>query len=572
MNRTRLKIVGQSGSGLLTVGDLTAQMLESIGFFVCSDREYPSLIKGGYSCYTINFAEEPIQSLSEEADIMVAIDKPSLLGYHSQLKKQGILFSSFEINKAMGEVCEFIEHNEIQTTSIPCSDIAKEHGGTKMMTNIILLGALAKAVNRDYKHIETKVYKKFEKKTAIVDLVMKCLRGGYEYPKTKIEIPHPKENPNTKLINGNQALTLGAIHAGCQIYCAYPMSPASSILAHMAQYEPKTKMIVKQVEDEITAAQMALGAMSVGTRAFTATSGGGFDLMTETLSVAGIMESPFVVGIVQRPGPGTGLPTWTAQGDLNLAIHAGHGEYPRIVIGCSTPEKTFELIQHAFNKAEQYQVPVLVLSEKVIAESKITIPPLKEKTIPIERGLISDEERKHIKGHDRYKITESGVSPRWLPGQSDEYYYANGDEHGTKGELDESAHAGEMYEKRMRKLQTIKNDLPEPTIYGPETADISFIGWGSSLNIMLDIQKLYPEKTINYLHYDYVWPVKEKKAIKFFEQNKNVHLIENNYNGQFGAIIEAETHHTFKDKLLKWNGRPFFLEDLQTYIGKHLQQ
>lgn len=570
MKRTRLKIIGQSGSGLLTVGDLTAQMLESIGFFVCSDREYPSLIKGGYSCYTINFGEEPIYSLSEEADIMIAIDKPSLLAYHSQLKKGGLLFSSFEITKSITEVSEFIEKNNIQTNFIPCSDIAKEHGGTKMMTNIILLGALAKGINREYEHIEKKVHKKFEKKTAIVELVMKCLRGGYEYPETQIALNHPEKNPETKLVDGNHALTLGAIHAGCQIYCAYPMSPASSILSYMSKYAPKTEMIVKQVEDEMTAAQMALGAMTAGTRAFTATSGGGFDLMTETLSLSGIIESPFVIVIVQRPGPGTGLPTWTAQGDLHLAINAGHGEYPRIVIGVANPQNAFELIQEAFNKAEKYQVPVLVLSEKVIAESKMTIPPFEQETIPIERGLISDEERKSIQGSDRYKITESGVSPRWLPGQTDEYYFANGDEHGPRGELDESAHAGEMYEKRMRKLETIENDLPEPKVYGPKNADISFIGWGSSLNIMLDIQKEYPDKKINYLHYDYVWPIKKEEAINFFEQNKNVHLIENNYNGQFGTLIEAKTHRNFKDKLLKWNGRPFFLEDVKNYIEKHI--
>jgi 2-oxoglutarate ferredoxin oxidoreductase subunit alpha len=398
------------------------------------------------------------------------------------------------------------------------------------------------------------------------------LHAGYEVGEIGFHVDTPQQKTDMKLLNGNHALALGALHGGVQFYAGYPMSPSSSILGYMAQFGPKAGVVVRQVEDEITAAQMVLGACAAGTRSLTATSGGGFDLMTETLSLAGILEVPFVSIIAQRPGPATGLPTWTAQGDLDLAIHAGHGEFPRIVIGVSNPTDAFRLIQEALNNAEKYQVPVIVLIDKVICESNMTIPALEQNTIPIERWLVEEKDFEKIQSSDRYKITESGVSLRWNPGDCDAYYFANGDEHWEMGELEEGERAGEMYEKRMRKLETIKKDLPAPRVFGPQTADISFVGWGSSLSIMHDIIQLYESRdmSVNYLHYEYVWPLNRESAHDFFENNNNVHLIENNYTGQFGNKLEFHTESRFKGRLLKWNGRPFFIEDVETYIQTHI--
>lgn len=232
---------------------------------------------------------------------------------------------------------------------------------------------------------------------------------------------------------------MGAIHAGVRTYFAYPMSPSSSILGYFAKTAPKTGVVVRQVEDEISAIQMSLGSMYAGTRSMTATSGGGFDLMTETISLSGMTEVPCVVAIAQRPGPATGLPTWTAQGDLMLSIYAGHGEFARIVIGVSDPVSAFELTQHAFNLAEVYQVPVIILTEKLISENRQTILPFEQNTIPIQRGLVSDPaELAKLVPSDRYKITDSGVSKRWVPTHAETIFYCNGDEHHEDGTLDES--------------------------------------------------------------------------------------------------------------------------------------
>lgn len=559
MNRMRIKITGESGSGLLSTGDIITKALEEIGFNIVSDREYPSLIKGGYSCYTINISTENIWSLSEQADIMLSLDKQSLEELHDKLKPGGHLIHGYERN-----LDKTLEKMDCEVTSVQGRTIAKEQGGSFLMVNVVLIGVLWKVLGLDYKYVEEEVKKKFASKPKLLEIDLRCLKAGYDMAETKFELEIPKAKKDQIVINGNNAIALGAIHAGCRAYYAYPMSPASSILSYMAKYAKDTGVLVKQAEDEITAAQMTIGSMYAGTRAMTATSGGGYDLMTETVSLAGIIETPMVLCIAQRPGPGTGLPTWTAQADLNLAIHSSHGEFTRLVIAVSNPTDCFDLIQHAFNYAEEFQIPVIVLTEKVIAESLISVDRFEQNKIPIKRGLSTEEHQ----NEDRYKITESGISPRWIPGSQEAYYFANGDEHWESGELTEEAEpCRQMYAKRNRKAIALEQALPEPEIIGNPKAKISFVGWGSSKNTMLDIIAENPE--VNYLHYAYMYPLKTKVLNQFFKDNSNVHLIEGNYAGQLGQYIEAKTDNKFQGKLLKTNGRPFFLEDIQDYINQN---
>jgi len=545
--------------------------LQKFGFYLCADREYPSLIKGGHSCFTINFSDTPVHALSKEVDILVGIDKQSLVAYHESLAKGGVLIHGYDQTAGIADILENAEKKKVKICSTSVRKLASSCGGTVQMTNIILLGMTWGYLGFEFGIIEALVKEKFEKKKEIFEVTMKCLKAGFESVGTRHALSLPERKQKTILLDGNHALALGAVSAGMRLYSAYPMSPASSILAHVALMARRAGVVVKQAEDEITAAQMVLGAMFAGTRAMTATSGGGYDLMTETVSLAGIIENPLVIVLAQRPGPGTGLPTWTAQGDLNLAIHSSHGEFPRVVISCSDPSDAFSGIQEAFNWAEKFQIPVIVLTEKVICESKFTVFLRELKEVPIERGLAQGKDLEHLKSSDRYKITESGVSPRWIPGSSDTYYFANGDEHGEGGEINENESAGEMYAKRMRKLETIKKELPEPEILGVEkNADISFVGWGSSRNVMRDTIEHFQAQgvKVNYLHYQYVWPLRTDLLNTFFVHNKNVHLIEGNYEGQLGTKLEGLTGKKFKGKLLKWNGRPFFIEDVIDYVDK----
>ncbi len=565
MNRTRLKIVGQSGSGLLTVGELVSKGLQALGFEICTDREYPSLIKGGTSCFTINFSTSSIKATSKVADILVAIDKACLLEYFSTLKEQGILIHGYEKLTGIKNILDQAKKQKIKVVDIQAREVAEKNGGTAMMTNIILTGMTWGVLGLDIKVLEKLVNKRFAKKPWL-KVALKCLKAGFKEvdKKEALNVKPPKKKTKNILLDGNYALSLGAVHAGMRAYIAYPMSPASSILTHISLMAKDTGVLVKQAEDEITAAQMVVGASFAGTRSMTATSGGGYDLMTETISLAGIIENPLVIVCVQRPGPGTGLPTWTGQGDLNMVTYSSHGEFARIILSVSDPTDAFELIQHAFNLSEKYQTPVIVLSEKLIAEAQITVPIFDLRKIKIERGLVTGKDLGKLKMSDRYKITKNGISPRWLPGSNGPHYFANGDEHNEEGCIDESEEAGEMYAKRMRKVDTIRKELPDPEVFGAKKAKISFIGWGSSKGVMQDI--IANNKDVNYLHVTYLHPLRTEKIKKFMKENKNVHLIEGNYEGQLGNKIEAETGNKFKGKFLKWNGRQFFLEDVEEYI------
>ncbi len=345
------------------------------------------------------------------------------------------------------------------------------------------------------------------------------------------------------------------------------MSPSTSILSYIAKTAHLTWVTIKQAEDEITAIQLNIGSMYAGARALTATSGGGFDLMTETISLSGMTEVPLVCVIVQRPGPATWLPTRTAQWDLNLAIYAGHGEFSRIVIAVSDQQSAYELTQHAFNLAEEFQVPVMLLSEKVIAESRRMIPSFQQWTIPLERHLVdAPAELAHLERSDRYKLTESGISKRRLPGTSETIFFCNGDEHHEDGTLDESPATEHMIMKRIKKQKAILRKLPEPTVYGKETAAISFIGRWSSKNAVLD--GIQAGMDVNYLHFDYVYPLKTEKLKAFIAANDHVCILENNATGQLHQLMQKEGIHIQND-LLKRNGRPFFVEDIQEYVEKH---
>ena len=561
--------------GLLSVGRIVAKVLKGMGFHVHSDREYPSLIKGGHSNLQIDFDSKPIHSLSREVDLVIALDRAGLLEYIDVIKKGGVLVHGYERHHLIKDLHKKAKKRNIKLVYLPAHTIARKLGGTDVMVNMVLLGLIWKILGFNLKPLENAIRKQFASKPELLKIDLKCVRAGYK-PKELKKVPQykitlPKKRPRTLLLDGNMGIALGAIEAGVRTYYMYPMSPASSILMYLANFSHETKMVVKQAEDEITAAQMTLGSMFMGSRAFTATSGGGYDLMTETVSLAGMTETPWVCVLCQRPGPATGLPTWTAQADLNLAMHSSHGEFARIVMAASDPTSCYELIQHAMNYAEEFQIPVILLSEKTICEAQTMVEPFNSK-IPIKRGLVTGKALEKIHMSDRFKITKSGVSLRWLPGSSTVGYYGNGDEHKEDGTLTEyGEEVAPMYAKRVRKMETIKKALPDPKVYGVKNADISFVGWGSSKSVMLDAIEEMKQKGIkvNYLHYEYLWPLKEKPAIKFFKENKKVHILECNYQGQLANMIEAITGLKFKSRLLKYNGRHFFLEDVIDYINKN---
>lgn len=575
-----IKVGGESGQGINSVGEILSKALKTAGYKVFAYREYPSLIKGGVASFQVEFSDLPINSPSANCDILVCISRYSINEYLTSINPGGKLIHSLPKMHFDKDEQKFIDENQIIVEYVSADEIAIMEGGNKIMANVVLIGLIWKLLGEDYADIEDSVLQVFGKKEKFIEGNKKSLSAGFQYISEsllidKFDFTKDQAWSDSYVLSGSQAFALGTLSAGVKAYYSYPMTPSSPVLTYLASVAHRKGILVKQVEDEISAVQMAMGSMFMGARAMTGTSGGGFDLMTETVSNAGIAEIPLVILLAQRHGAATGLPTWTGSSDLNLALYAGHGEFPRCVVAVSDPISAYQRIQEAFNIAEKYQLPVIVMTDKEIAESLFNIDKLPSPA-PIKRGLVDREGLSSLDSGSRYEITGSGLSQRWLPGQPGPVYNANSDEHDVDGDSTESAEiTKQMVEKRARKLKTMADEIPEPEVYGvAQGADISFIGWGSIKTNMVDLLQLINNDknsfTANYLHYEYLWPFKSEALYQFVNDAKKVVVIENNATGQLGGLISREAHLAISGKLLKYDGRPFFIEELVQFVEDEL--
>jgi len=562
-NRTIVKIGGESGQGINTVGRMFTQSINRIGLSTFSSREYPSLIKGGVASYQVDVSNKEIFTSAKKQHILCCMSEKSLHRYLPDMLENGVvIYDGEELEFSPDEEIELQKKN-IHIIYLNSEKIALESGGTKIMANAVLLGFIWKVLKQDPEILIEEVLEMLSDKKIDEEAEKQCLLAGYNNPQYRddlskaLDLPKPLQTNRKLLITGNEAIALGSLAAGMRAFYGYPMTPATSILKFLGETAHETNIVFKQAENEITAALMVMGSMYMGTRAMTATSGGGFDLMIETVSCCGISETPFVVVLAQRIGAGTGVPTWTGTGDINAAVKGGHGDFPRCVISVSDAESNFVLIQKAFNIADKYQLPVIVLSEKQVAEAIYSIEKLPT-TEKVERGL--------QQGENRYEITDSGISPRWVPQKDFKPYIHTSDEHTEDGQSTENAEEVKaMSKKRERKMESLKSELPEPQLYGSSSAKTIFVGYGSSKNALLDT--IQERDDIAYLHYDYIFPLKTEKLMKLVEEGKRLILIENNQSGQFGKLITEETSYQFKEKLLKYDGRSFCFEDILDYLN-----
>lgn len=565
--RISVKFGGASGQGINTIGVLLVRALKRDGQRVFAYREYPSLIKGGIASYQVDISNKEINSSSRYCNILLAFTPNSLNEYLKDVKENGIIVYDRKDINLTDEQKLYIEKKNISSIFLDSENIALEAGGIKIMSNIVVLGFLWRILESKLDTLVSVVLKHFENKNVDLKAEENCVKAGYnsatfrpEYAK-KID-KHQKEmfnNNNGYVMTGNDAIALGAISAGVRAYYAYPMTPSTSIFKYMGEHAKETGILVKQAENEITAVQLAMGSMNMGTRSLVATSGGGFDLMSETISCAGMSETPLVVILSQRTGAATGLPTWTGASDLNIALKAGHGEFPRVVIATSDAKSSYTLIQRAFNLAEIYQLPVILLMEKQISESIFNFKEM-PRVEKIERGCIEKTEGEV----QRYQITDTGISPRWIPSKDKKPYLANSDEHSQDGSsIEDSERTIAMANKRLKKLETLTKELPEPTLYGDKNPDLVFVGWGSVKNTIIDaIETNNDSIKVGYLHYEYISPLKTERLEELIATNKRLVLVENNQTGQLGNFIKENIGYEFKEKLLKYDGRPFFVEDI----------
>ncbi len=561
-NKLSWKIGGEAGFGIKSAGMMLGKIFMRSGYEIFDYTEYPSLIRGGHNAFQLMIDTRSVNSITKEIDILIALNKNAIKKHKEEVSSKGIII--FDSN--------VIKLNNPKAIGIPLTDLAKE-SGNELMRNVIALGATLALIGEDLTIANNVVKDNFKSKgDEVVKNNKKALKKGFQYIKDNYKkqfICHlPKLKAKDKiLLEANQALALGALAGGLNFYVAYPMTPSSSILHYLAKVAVETNTVVKHAEDEIGVINMALGAAHVGARAMVGTSGGGFALMTEALGLTGLTETPLVLVNVQRGGPATGLPTWTEQGDLQFMLRAAQGDFPRIILTPGDVQEAFELGAEAMNLAEIYQTPVIILSDKYIAEGNTTVDKFKTKNIKINRGkLLTQAELNKIKKYERYKLVKDGISPRTVPGMKNGLYIANSDEHNAYGFSEESSkNRIDQVNKRARKLETFKKKMPLPIIYGNPKAKNTVVIWGSNKGPLLDAYNLLSkkeQKKIKIMHIKYMWPFPDKFVLDTLSKSNNVLLIENNSTSHLGDLIAQETGIIIKNKLLKYDGRPFFREEI----------
>ena len=356
---------------------------------------------------------------------------------------------------------------------------------------------------------------------------------------------------------------IGALSGGCKFVSSYPMSPSTGVLVFLSQQSDKFDIIAEQAEDEISAINMAIGAFYAGARSMVTTSGGGFALMEEGVSLAGILETPIVIHLAQRPGPATGLPTRTQQGDLELALYSGHGEFPRIIFAPGSIEDAFYLTQKAFNLADKYQVPVFILTDQYLMDSYYNTRCFDVSQLNIEKHIV-----KTTAGYKRYKLTDDGISPRGIPGFGDGFVVVDSDEHDEKGHITEDLDIRiEMTDKRLKKLDLIKKDFVAPGLIGSKNGKILVICWGSTYKIIREAVEKIGSDDISLLYFKQLYPLPPDIS-KYFEGAGKLVIIEGNATSQFSKLLKLYAGIDIQTKILKYNGLQFSVEEIIEQLRK----
>jgi len=568
-----IKIGGEAGQGIQTIGNTFARLFARSGYHVFTHQDYESRVRGGHNFYQVRFADIPVSASVDTIDIIVALDKESILLHEKELSPDGQIVYDSRSLKEKHEGSHFLD--------VPFADIAVDKGGSRIMANTVAIGSVLGMIGIKTDLLIEIIKDAFRKKgDDIIDGNIAAAKAGHEYALTNCQVCSFKPAPGSKakmLITGSDAIGFGAIASGLKFYCAYPMTPSTGIMNYIAGKEEEYGIIVEQAEDEIAAINMALGASFAGVRAMTGTSGGGFALMTEGLSLAGITETPVVIALAQRPGPATGLPTRTEQGDLQFALYSGHGEFPRVILAPGTPEQAFYLTNKAFEIAEQFQIPVIIMTDQYLADSEWTLDGLDMTKVIHSDHRLGDNELRKMGSYNRHADTESGTSPFAIPGASEHLVITDSDEHNEEGHMieDSETRVNMMNKRLFKKLPLIQEHIAPPEIYGSSDPDIIVVGWGSTYGVIKEIiDELSITNKIAMMHFTEIYPLPftdDFDYMSVIENSKSTICIENNATGQFAKLIRSETGFEFGTKILKYDGRPFTVESLKREINDHIR-
>lgn len=576
INTLQWKIGGEAGFGVKIVGQMFSRMCIRAGLHIYDYAEYPSLIRGGHNTFQVAVREKPVRSVPQKVDLLIALNQATLDLHINELSEHAAIIYDGE---QPGISTDLQQQKGVRLLAVPLMKLAVESGGSAMMRNVVALGASAGVLKFDVSLLESVIHTAFARKgDAVVDANIAAAHAGYEYAKHLFAENFPfalkpvAGREKRIAMTGNTAIAIGAIAANCRYYAAYPMTPSTSILSYLAKKAESTGMVVRHIEDEIAAINSAIGASYAGARSMVGTSGGGFSLMVEGLGLAGMLETPLVVVNAQRPGPSTGLPTWTGQADLQFVLNASQDEFPRAVIAPGDATECFQSTVQGFNIADRFQTPVIILTDKLLAESTADTPAFNMSHIQYDMGQIEHTPQTASNGlFARYVETPSGVSPRTIPGIAGGMHIANSDEHDPFGFADESAeNRVTMTEKRMRKGFAMAEELPLPQLYGPHNAAMTLVGWGSTKGVLLDAMDQLAARgvSVNVLHFVYLFPLSPSRILPILRKLKTSLLVEANSTGQFGKLLLAEVGYMAEHRLLQYDGRPFIAERIVEHVLK----
>lgn len=565
------KVGGQQGEGIESTGEIFATAMNREGYYLYGYRHFSSRIKGGHTNNKIRVSTTPVHAISDDLDILIAFDQETIELNHHEMRDDSVIIVDAKAKPSRPENCK------AQLIVLPFTDIAKELG-TKLMKNMVAIGATCAIMDLDIKSFESLIANTFGKKGEnIVDMNVQALHAGYEAMKEEMtdlkgdyHLEASQSEPHLYMI-GNDAIGLGAISAGSKFMAAYPITPASEIMEYMIENLPKVNGAVIQTEDEIAAATMAIGANYAGVRAFTASAGPGLSLMMESIGLSGMTETPLVIVNTQRGGPSTGLPTKEEQSDLMQMIYGTHGDIPKIVVAPTDAEDSFYLTVEAFNLAEEYQCPVIILSDLQLALGKQTVEQLDFSRVEIKRGelLQSDIERdEDDKSYfKRYALTASGVSPRPIPGVKGGIHHVTGVEHSPEGKPSESAqNRQEQMDKRMRKTEKLLINEPVIDDQPYDEADILYIGFISTKGAIQEGKARLEDEGIkvNHLQIKQLHPFPTQIVQEAVDKAKKVVVVEHNYQGQLANILKMNVN--VHQKLInqrKYDGTPFLPHEIE---------
>ncbi len=559
-----IKIGGEAGQGIQTIGDSLARVFARCGCHVFIHQDYESRIRGGHNLFQLRMSDRPVSASRERIDIVIALDKPSIDDNEDRLTDTGIILYDSSVLKQRYERLHFLD--------VPFVELATAEGGNRIMANTVATGAALGLLGIDlHPFLEVIGELMARKGQKTVEENRAAARRGYDYARRHCEgcafQKMPAGTPNM-LIDGNTAIGLGAVLSGCRFYAGYPMTPSTGILTFMASKSEEYGIVVEQAEDEIAAVNMIIGASFAGARSMTATAGGGFALMVEGLSLAAMTETPVVIVVGQRPAPATGFPTRTEQGDLQFVLHAAHGEFPRVVFAPGSPEQALFLTNKAFDLAEKYQIPSFILSDQYVADSQWTYPGFDLAKITYKDYRLRNPGFEGEDGYKRFAFTDSGVSPLAVPGRSRALVVADSDEHDEEGHITEDGELRRrMVQKRLfKKLPLIEAEISPPLFYGDAEAETIVVGWGSTYGVLREaVESLSTQRSIALLHFSEVYPLPLTDRFDYLsllKKAKRTVCVENNGTSQFARLMRAETGHNFTATVNKYNGRPFLLEEV----------